>query len=235
MNELVSLYKQLGFVDFYNLIQSNRKLNETEFIQSDRLLLGLDFVNVIPSSLIECNDGDIRIDVPVWFGDIEKAKNKIIVFGLEPRDTNSSFNIERINNMVYATPFGVDRWNEQSTIMRKPQNKYFRVFNDLVNNESNFVLFSDVVKDYSVSSKLNENRKNDEIARKHFFEKATGSLDFLKEEIDTIQPTLIITLGFDSYNFIKSNFKNQKVIKLRHPANGGERLALERLNSLFKI
>jgi hypothetical protein len=233
MNELVNLYKQLGFVDYYNLIQSNRKLNKTEFIQNDRLLFGLDFVNVDSFNLIECNDGDFRVDVPVWFGDIKNAINRIIVFGLEPRDTNSSFNIERIENKVYATPFGVDRWNNESTVVRKPQNKYFRVFKDLVNNESNFVLFSDVVKDYMVSSKWNVNRKNDELARNIFFEKAKMSIGFLKKEIELIRPTHIITLGLDSYNFVKSNFKNQNVIKLRHPANGGERLALDHLNSLF--
>jgi hypothetical protein len=233
MNELVNLYKQLGFVDYYNLIQSNRKLNKTEFIQNDRLLFGLDFVNVDSFNLIECNDGDFRVDVPVWFGDLKNAINRIIVFGLEPRDTNSSFNIERIENKVYATPFGVDRWNNESTVVRKPQNKYFRVFKDLVNNESNFVLFSDVVKDYMVPSKWNVNRKNDELARNIFFEKAKMSIGFLKKEIELIRPTHIITLGLDSYYFVKSNFKNQNVIKLRHPANGGERLALDHLNSLF--
>ena len=235
MEQLVSFYKKLGFANFYNLINANIEHNKNEFIQSNRFLFGLNQSIVSPSNTIECNTGDIRFDIPVWFGDMFNSKARIIVFGLEPRDTDSAFNIEKIENRVYATPFGVDRWIESSSVKRRPQNKYYRVFNELVNDQSNFVLFSDVVKDYLVVSKYNESRKNDKIARDLFFEKAYAGLDFLKEEIELIKPTHIITLGLDSFNFIKSNFSELQIIKLRHPANGGENLAKKQIKDLFGV
>jgi hypothetical protein len=235
MDQLVAFYKKLGFTNFYNLINANIEHNKNEFIQSDRFLFGLNNSIVSPSNILECNTGDIRFDIPVWFGDINKAKSRIVVFGLEPRDTDSTFNIEKIENRVYATPFGVDRWIESSSVQRKPQNRYYRVFNELVNDHSNFVLFSDVVKDYYIDSKHNENRKNDIIARDLFFEKAYAELDFLKEEIELIKPTHIITLGLDSYNFIKANFSEMQIFKLRHPANGGENLAKKQIKELFGV
>ncbi len=233
MEQIVSFYKKLGFVNFYNLINANIEHNKSEFVQIDRFLFGLKKSIVSPSNIIECSTGDIRFDIPVWFGDIFNSKVRIIVFGLEPRDTDSNFNIEKIENRIYATPFGVDRWIDSSSVQRKPQNRYYRVFNELVNDHSNFVLFSDVVKDYYVVSKHNVNRKNDTIARDLFFEKAYAGLGFLKEEIELINPTHIITLGLDSYNFIKSNFSDIEIIKLRHPANGGERLARKQLQDSF--
>lgn len=235
MEHLVSFYKKLGFENFYNLIKANIEHDKNEFVQSDRFLFGLNKTTALPSNIIECNTGDIRFDIPVWFGDMFNSKTRIIVFGLEPRDTDSTFNIEKVENRVYATPFGVDRWVESSSVIRRPQNKYYRVFNELVNDHSNFVLFSDVVKDYHVVSKQNENRKNDIIARELFIEKAHAGLDFLKEEIELIKPTHIITLGLDSFNFIRSNFNEIQIIKLRHPANGGESLAKKQIKDLFGV
>jgi hypothetical protein len=105
----------------------------------------------------------LRVDVPVWFGDFQRSDNKILVYGREPRDTDKLFNIEVIGNRTYATPFGCDRWNDNSTI--KPQLKYFRIFKEIIGNQENFIIFSDIVKYYITNG---NKKQNDEKARRTF-------------------------------------------------------------------
>lgn len=234
MEQIINFYKHnLGFNDFYKLILNNIKINPNEYIQNSNFLEGLNSCSKpLAEKIIKVADiGDYRIDVPVWFGNIQEARNRIIVFGLEPRDTNSDFNIEKTGNKVFAAPFGIDRWNEFSTIKRKPQNKYFRVFKDLINEKYNFVLFSDIVKDYQKISGTNNNGSNDLNARNVFFSKAEKELKNLKEEIQNINPTHIITLGKDSYIFL-SRFYPKITIRVRHPANGGEAEAKRMLKEM---
>jgi hypothetical protein len=175
MKIIIEFYKKLLLFDnFYNILLHNSEQDLKEFIQYSRFLAGIE---KLPDPLKSKKNnkvdvGDYRIDVPVWFGDIKKAKKRIIVFGLEPRDTDPNFNIEKIGNKVFAAPFGIDRWNEFSTVKRKPQNKYFRVFKDLIYEEDNFVLFSDIVKDYQKISDKNLYGINNLNARSIFFTKA---------------------------------------------------------------
>ena len=234
MNQLIDFYKTcLSFKDYYSIILSNSSNNEFEFIQSNNLLKGFNARKVQNCEIIKSEIGDCRVDVPVWFGDLSNAKRRIVIFGLEPRDTNSDFNIEKIENKIFGSPFGIDRWNKLSSVKRKPQNKYYRVFKDLVFDKDNFVLFSDIVKHYIIYSTNNEGRENDKAARKLFNTKAEEQLSIIREEVEIIDPTHIITLGADSYKFLSKVYPSI-TYRLRHPAKGGEKKAKEMLNEILK-
>ncbi len=226
MKQLLEHYQSsLNYKHFYDILLTKIGSNSNEFIQSQRFLYGYKKNNSLTDEIlisISREPSDLRIDVPVWFGDILNSKNRIIVFGREPRDTDSLFNIEKIGTNVFATPFGIDRWNINSSVKRKVQNRYYRVFNDLVSNENNFVIFSDVVKDYL----------DDSSALNNFFDKARKELSFLKKEIEFVKPTHIITLGDHSFRFIKEHFNNYKINRIRHPSRGGENEAKEQLSQL---
>lgn len=233
MYSLVSFYQSLGFKFYYSKIRFNVDTYENEYNQSEYFLSSISKEKNDDKRLIECSIGDIRIDVPVWFGDIETAVSRIMIFGLEPRDTNPLFNIERLGNKVFAAPFGIDRWNEASTVERKPQNKYYRVFKTLIEEPDYFILFSDIVKEYEIISEQNEKGLNDKNARDTFFERAEQSLSFLKEEIKLINPTHIISMGNEAHTFLKQHFNDKNIIRLRHPSNGGESLAKEQIDQIF--
>jgi hypothetical protein len=233
MNEIIEFYKnELGFKYFYDVILQNSLNNKDEFIQSYNLLDGYESNICLPYETINSSIGDFRVDVPIWFGNLSNAKKRIIIFGLEPRDTDSTFNIEKIGNKIFASPFGLDRWNNSSKVKRRPQNKYYRIFNDLISNKDNFVLFSDIVKDYSIISVNNEKHKNDKDARKQFRKKAQTQLSIIMKEIELVAPTHIITLGDDSYKFLSENYKCN-IFRVRHPANGGERKAKKMLYDII--
>jgi hypothetical protein len=235
MKLIIDFYKELlGFDEFYNIALNNSAKEPKEFIQSLEFLKGLQNEEYysINKNGITVNDGEFRIDVPVWFGDLSTAKKRIIVFGLEPRDTNPDFNIEKIGDKIYATPFGIDRWNDFSSVKRKPQNKYYRVFKEIISDMNNFILFTDIVKDYHVVSNTNEGRKNDLNARITFYSKAEKELPNLINEINNINPTHIITLGNDSYTFL-SKYYPKITFRLRHPANGGETKAKQMLKEIL--
>ena len=234
MQHIIEFYKnQLGFENFYDIIVNNMASDTKEFIQSANFLKGVSTNTIKSNSKIISHENDYRIDVPVWFGDLVNSKRRVIIFGLEPRDTNSNFNIEKIDNKIFGSPFGIDRWNSNSSVKRKPQNRYFRVFNSLVSDETNFVLFSDIVKDYKILKTNNEGRKNDTNAREYFFKKAEEQFSLLRDEIKMINPTHILTLGKDSHQFL-INFYPKITFRLRHPANGGEKKAKEEIKIIIK-
>ena len=83
--------------------------------------------------------GDIRIDVPVLIGDV-KSKHRVLILGLEPRHTDDVFNIMKVGNKVFATPFGIDRWYSDSK-----QGVYASAFERFLSSDKLF-LFSDFVK-----------------------------------------------------------------------------------------
>ncbi len=190
MTELINFYKNsLGCENYYELIISNSKLIPNEFNQNKQFLEGIKSKDDLTYKEFSTQSGDDRIDVPVWFGHLDKAEKKIIVFGLEPRDTNKMFNIERVNHSVFGTPFGVDRWNFNSSVPRKPHNRYYRVFKEISERPETFLLFSDIVKYYKVIDNLNTSRINDIYARSKFFELAYQSKEKLIKEIEIVDPT----------------------------------------------
>jgi uracil-DNA glycosylase len=156
--------------------------------------------------------GNVRVDLPVWFGKAD-SRVRVIIVGLEPRDTdtkNGFLNIEHKDNHVFATPFALER----------PVKKYQKSFSPLTSREDVFSYFTDVVKTYKVIDTVDK-KVNDRAARKSFWETAEANLPFLKKEFCTIKPTKIIALGNESSLFLKRHFKEYDVIKVRHPARGG--------------
>lgn len=209
------------------IILSNIAQDTAEFIQSDRFLYGYlwngEIVNQEPN--VVTVPSDCRVDVPVWFGDLPNAQHRVVVIGKEPRDTHPKFNIEKVGNKVFAAPFGVDRWNHNSTVPRKPQLKYFRVFESLVGQDNFFVIFTDAVKEYV----------NDEDAARTFWQRAEEESTRLLQELEIINPTIVIALGNASFEFINTLVADQfRVKKVRHPSRGGTQQALEEVDEIMR-
>lgn len=196
--KIKELYKlRYDFYDFYE--------TATTLINQNKL-----FSNgsnqTIQKHKIECQNGDIRVDLPVSLGS-ENATYRFAILGLEPRDSNSKFNINRSGKFVFGTPFGIEYWTEK--------NKYFKCFEDLLTRKDCYLYFTDVVKEYEVKDSKGAADLN---ARKTFWSKAAQNenLSFLKSELDIIKPTHILALGNDTYSFLNKYF-GEKVIKVIHP------------------
>jgi hypothetical protein len=155
---------------------------------------------------IQCKYGDKRVDLPISFGSIN-AKFRLAVLGLEPRDSNPKYNIERCDNFVYGTPFGIEGWTFK--------NKYYKSFKEVLKRNDCYIYFTDVVKEYEVKKTKEEADKN---ARKTFWCKAAENenMVFLKAEFKLINPTHIVALGSQTYDFLHKHF-GDKVIKVTHP------------------
>lgn len=205
ISKLKQLYsKQYPFENYYELVQTI--LVNNNFIPKTKLS---DAKKVELNEKISTIPGDIRVDLPIWFGDISN-KSRIIFLGLEPRDTNDKYNIEKKDNFIFGTPFGIEFWNDK--------NKYYKSLKSVLNQNDLFVYFTDVVKHYEVKETKNESDKN---ARKNFWSKAAlkENIDFLDKEFDLINPTHVIALGGDSYKFLNRHFgKKWHIIKVIHPA-----------------
>ncbi|MFY7788518.1 MAG: uracil-DNA glycosylase family protein [Thermoflexibacteraceae bacterium] len=174
------------------------------------------------SDKIKTNSGDVRVDLPVWFGNVN-ATCKLVVIGMEPRDTDKEghLNIERVDNYVFATPFALER----------PKGPYHSAFRDLTNHEDVFSYFTDVVKTYGVSG---DKVQDDLHARQNFAQLAQEEKPFLLKELEIIKPTKIVALGNESFTFLK-NFLGDKynIQKVRHPSQGGATLARQQLSDLL--
>jgi hypothetical protein len=175
-----------------------------------------------------------RVDVPVWFGDPIDCTFRILVFGLESRDTNEKFNIEAIKNRIYGAAFGADRWNPKTTVTRKPQLKYFRVFEKLINDPKVFIVFSDIVKTFEVSG---HGKEFDDRQARRGFKKIAGSsnnLQILQEEIRLIAPHKILCLGKPSFDFMNhAKLSNgSPLVQIRHPSQGGESEAKKQIEQI---
>jgi len=209
-DKIIELYnKRYEFNNFYH-ISSNLICHNPIFYETAEC--GPRFNNLN----IECVPGDIRVDLPICFGN-PNSKFKIVVMGLEPRNSNSRYNLERNNNFVYGTPFGIELWNFK--------NKYYKSFKELLHRKNVFVYFTDVVKEYEIKATKNEADKN---ARKTFWDKANNleNIDFLKAEITIIRPTYIIALGTQSSRFLEKHFGNN-VITVTHPNARQSKLSKE--------
>lgn len=266
LNNLVNFYKKnLGFECFYKILMDRKKDSNysNEYTNSDNFLkdftklsnkVKLEFKNLLFNSIIGNNKINVRVDIPVWFGNYKK--NRIIVYGLEPRDTNKALNIEEklYNNVkfIYATPFGCDRWNVQpkgkipkvkQKIKGAPHHKYFTAFKEIIQNENIFVIFSDIVKYYEV---IGQSRNaNDKIARKYFRKKALQheNIKLIKNEIKIIKPHKILLLGREAekvfknciYKYVKEECdKTCHIEYLRHPSYGGIYIAKEKLKNIIE-
>lgn len=198
--KIENLYKtRYLFKQFYPKLI--KLINQNEFLFSN----GLKITESVKEE-ITCTYGDKKIDLPISFGNIN-AKYKLAILGLEPRDSNSKFNIERQGNFVFGSPFGIEHWS--------PKDKYYKSFKEILKRNDCFIYFTDVVKEYEVKNTKSEADRN---ARKTFWNKAasTGNITFLRAEFQIIKPTHIIALGSETYKFLNVHF-GEKVFKVTHP------------------
>jgi len=248
IKDLLQIYKDnLLYVDFYEEILCKCDQNSKEYTTNSRFLNG--YIKVFESNnnekilnLPESEDS-LRIDIPVWFGSPEASKNRVIVYGSEPRDTNGMFNIEINKNITYGATFGCNRWNDNTNVSGKTQLKYKRVFESLINHESTFILFSDIVKFYQVIS-TSESRKemkqlSDKEARRRFNEFAEQSKEMVLKEIEIISPDLILLLGRPAQKVFERIIKpfipktNIRIENIRHPSYGGTNIALQQIEKIY--
>lgn len=212
------------FDKFYENLLYNISTYPDYHITNKTFLKGYSSKNKITQDAdkIKTNSGDVRVDLPVWFGDVN-ATNKIVVIGMEPRDTDKEghLNIERVDKYVFATPFALER----------PKGPYHSAFRDLTNQEDVFAYFTDVVKTYAVSG---DKVQDDLHARQNFAQQAQEEKAFLLKELDIIKPTKIVALGNESFAFLK-DFLGDKydIQKVRHPSQGGATLARQQLSDLL--
>ncbi|WP_353079550.1 uracil-DNA glycosylase family protein, partial [Flavobacterium sp.] len=196
--KIKELYKKrYNFQDFYEIA--------TTLINQNKLFSNGSNQSV-QKEKIECQNGDIRVDLPISFGS-EKATYRLAILGLEPRDSNSKYNINRSGKFVFGTPFGIEYWTEK--------NKYYRCFESLFQRQDCYLYFTDVVKEYEVKDSKGAADIN---ARKTFWTKAAleDNITFLKSEFDIIKPTHILALGNDTHAFLKLHF-GDKVVQVIHP------------------
>ena len=196
--KIKELYKKrYNFQDFYEIA--------TTLINQNKLFSNGSNQSV-QKQKIDCQNGDVRVDLPISFGS-EKATYRLAILGLEPRDSNSKFNINRFGKFVYGTPFGIEYWTEK--------NKYYRCFESLFQKQDCYLYFTDVVKEYEVKDSKGAADNN---ARKTFWTKAAqgDNIAFLKSEFEIIKPTHILALGNDTHAFLKLHF-GDKVVQVIHP------------------
>jgi hypothetical protein len=232
MQNLLNLYEnELGAVGFYNVL-ANEIQNSPNLYNKKGIFLGdLLAQKKVLSDQIKpiVNKGDTRIDMPILSGDVN-SKERILILGLEPRHTNDFYNIMKVSNKVFATPFGIDRWYSDSK-----QSIYASAFEKFSKNDRIF-LFSDFVKEYVVTDP-NQKSINDQNARQNFeklFNEKYKSL--LEEEIEIFKPKIIIGLGKTdiSKKVPKSWIEKYNVNIIAHPTNGNYAKMQKAMTELLK-
>jgi len=222
--------------DYFSLVRGLRDLDRREYLQEPSFLCGIQGMprnDATPPG--KANPGDIRIDVPVWFGDLDTATLRVCVVGSEARATDAAFNIDRVGTKLFGSPFGADRWNRQTTVPRKPHLTYFAALQPLVNPRV-FLLLTDAVTESAVGDPRNPNRANDRHARRHFRDLWEQWRAFLVAELDILRPTLVIALGNAGYEAIGDAGlgRRYRAEMVRHPAQGGAVLAKEHIRRLAR-
>jgi hypothetical protein len=230
MEKLTQFYEdKLGGKDFYGILERKSREKSSLFNQS------IVFPKVNSSSSItyseseEVRSGDLRIDMPIVCGN-PKSKLKILFLGLEPRHTDNMYNIMKVGNKVFATPFGIDRWYSNSK-----QSVYASAFKKFVTSDGLF-LFSDFVKEYKVIDPK-QKKLNDENARANFEKKFSETYKaILEKEIEIFEPTLIIGLGKTDINkkVDKQWLKQFNVNIISHPTNGNFNRMQSELTEILK-
>jgi len=216
MHKLYQFYEnELGGNGFYSVLKQKTKESSSLF-NKNIIHTSIDSTaSNLKSDLPEVNNGDIRIDMPILCGNV-KSKRKVLFLGLEPRHTNDIYNIMKIGNKVYATPFGIDKWYSKSK-----QSVYASAFEKFLKLDALF-LFSDFVKEYKVidASKKASNDQQARINFKTLFDYKYQTI--LKQEIKLFEPTLIIGLGKgDISRKVPKNWLNEyNVNVISHPTNG---------------
>lgn len=224
---LLSFYERsLEAPGFYRYLHQKKHLTPENYNPLNLLLPPYESSQIEIN--IEVEKGDIRIDMPILIGS-EHADQKIMIIGMEPRHTNDHFNLMRLNNRVFATPFGIDRWYSKSN-----KGIYASAFKPYLTEERLF-LFTDFVKEYEIIS-LEEKGLSDAHARKSFQLKFENNYQtILEEEIALFQPHLIIALGIKdvSQKIPVHWLEKHQVNIVHHPISGNFRRMQNSMNNLL--
>jgi hypothetical protein len=226
VQEIISLYRDsYNFIEFYDRLLFNIKTWPEYHIGNTDFLKGFQpSLPILPfESRIKVIPGDIRVDLPIWFGAGNSSK-RFMVIGMEPRNTDEEgyLNIERVDRLVYGTPFALER----------PGGKYHSALDGLIESSDCFVYLTDVVKEYEVGDSKAD---SDKIARLTFREKALSTRSFLLKELSIIKPTHIVALGDESHKLLSEILgQGYAVRKIRHPSQGGSRKAREQLATMLQ-
>ena len=230
MDKLYKFYeKELFGNGFYSLLMHKTKESTNQFNQNIVFNNTDSSISKVSSDVPKVNNGDIRIDMPILCGNI-KSQRKVLFLGLEPRHTDDIYNIMKIDNKVFATPFGIDKWNSKSK-----QSIYARAFEKFLKLDALF-LFSDFVKEYKVVDPSMK-ASNDLQARDNFknlFDNKYRSI--LEQEIKLFEPTLIIGLGkVDISRKVPKTWLNEYNVKvISHPTNGNFNRMQSELSEILK-
>jgi len=217
LKELYEFYEStLDSNGFYNCLA--QKIKDNPGLYNERLLIESPTTSDVKKNNLNIivKKGDSRFDMPLAIGN-SSAKERILILGLEPRHTDDFFNLMRVGNKVFATPFGIDRWYASSG----KRNYYGTAFADFFNTNRVF-LFSDFVKEYKVSDP-NDKKQNSEDARNNFknlFDHSYKSI--LEKEISIFKPALIVGLGkTDILKKVDKSFLEENSINvISHPVHG---------------
>jgi hypothetical protein len=228
LEKILNMYRaKFGYDMFYDNLFYNIETWPDFHITNSRFLSGYPFEKrkVIFENQRSTESGNIRVDLPVWFGNIKHGK-RIVFLGLEPRDTDNEgyLNIEHNNNNVFGTPFALER----------PYSPYQKAFSHLFENPNLFSYFTDVVKEYYVKNKDDKNI-NDAIARKNFAHKAEEGIEFLKEELKTISPVKVFALGKQTFLELDKHFHNDfDIVRLIHPARNRQKQCKQQIDQILQ-
>ena len=230
MDKLYKFYeKELFGNGFYSLLMHKTKESTNQFNQNIVFNNTDSSISKVSSDVPKVNNGDIRIDMPILCGNI-KSQRKVLFLGLEPRHTDDIYNIMKIDNKVFATPFGIDKWYSKSK-----QSVYASAFEKFLKLDALF-LFSDFVKEYKVVDPSMK-ASNDLQARDNFknlFDNKYRSI--LEQEIKLFEPTLIIGLGKgDISRKVPKTWLNEYNVKvISHPTNGNFNRMQSELSEILK-
>ena len=93
LDKLIEHYQTLHIPeDYFRVVRGLRDRDGREYMQDPSFLYGIQGMQrpgYTPPG--KASAGDIRTDVPMWFGDLDSAKLKVCVVGSETRDTDSAF------------------------------------------------------------------------------------------------------------------------------------------------
>ena len=142
------------------------------------------------------------IDLPTWFGDYNN--NKIIVLGIDPlrsqkvfQETGADFK----RDVILGTPYAF-----HEKLSREKDCKSYWTFVDGLVNSNNFVYCTDIFKTYY----FNEENKTRSYLDSDYT-KNPNHLFILKQELELIQPDIIIVFGHLAHNFLLNKKKCSKI------------------------
>jgi uracil-DNA glycosylase len=166
----------------------------------------------------------LGVDLPSWFGDF-KSKNRIMVIGIDPMRGNEDFKVARADKMqhvIIGTPYAMHDYKNRDLAKR---NKHYFGFIDAISSE-NFVYLTDIYKTFFYTKDSKDVKKRsykyyNDADKENVEEKNSirnSVLNALYQEIDLVNPNIIITLGGISFSQLtnksitfKQNPKIEKV------------------------